>query len=599
MAMFAMPARREQHDNIRKYVHMISVRKLISFLTPYRKWTILAPTLMLLEVAMDLAQPWMMKRIIDEGIGGMNLAFVIQAGALMIVLALIGAAGGIGCSIFAVKAAQGIGADLRAAIFRKIQAFSFGNLDQLGSGALITRLTSDVIQVQEAVLSLLRIMVRAPLMMIGSFAMAILIAPRLAWMPFGLMLLVLLGATLIIRKAYPLYGLVQTELDGLNTAMQENLAGIRVVKAFARAAREISRFKHINARLTDKSIRVARMTVSAMPMMMILVNIGVVAALWFGGIQVNRGNMHVGQIVAFINYLQRALMSLMMIGMMVMQLSKAAASAKRIQQSLSIEPDVKNKPRARPTDYARGRIVFEKVSFSYDGHSGKALHNVSFTAEAGQTVALLGSTGSGKSTLAHLIPRFYDATFGYVTFDGIDVRDLDQAFLRRNVGIVLQETILFSGSIRDNIRYGRSDAGDDAVIAAAEIAQAHAFIRNLPRGYDTALGRRGVNLSGGQKQRIAIARALLARPVVLILDDCASAVDIETEAEIMAAIEKEMRGCTRFIIAQRIGAVMHADKIIVLDEGRIAAEGPHGELMNSSPVYRDFFESQFGSGRQE
>lgn len=548
---------------------------------------------------MDLAQPWMIQRIIDDGVAKLNLKFVIQSGAVMIVLALIGAAGGIGCSIFAVKASQGFGADIRAALFRKVQEFSFGNLDRLGTGPLITRLTSDVAQVQEAVQAMLRIMVRAPLMMIGSCAMAILIAPRLAWLPLGAMALVLLSVALIMRRAYPLYGRVQAELDSLNTAMQENLAGMRVVKAFARAAREISRFKGVNARLMDISLRVARVTISTMPVMMILINISVVAVLWIGGVQVSRGDMQAGQIVAFINYLQRALMSLLMVGMMVMQFSRAAASAARIQQSLAIKPRVKNKPCPRPASAPLGRVVFDNVSFSYDEHSGDpALENISFAAENGQTIAILGSTGSGKSTLAHLIPRFYDATAGRIMFDGTDVRDVDQALLRAQISIVLQESILFSGTIRDNIRYGRPDADDEAVMAAASTAQAHDFIVKLPHGYDTILGQRGVNLSGGQKQRIAIARALLMRPAVLILDDSTSAVDIETEARIQSALRDQYR-CTRFIITHRISTAMNMDRILVLDDGHLAAEGTHCQLLASSPIYRDFCESQIGKDEEQ
>ena len=576
---------------------MNSARRLAKFLKPYRLWAILAPLFMVLEVAMDLTQPYMIERIVDDGVAKMNLPYVLQAGGLMIVLALIGAVGGAGCTVFAVWAATGTSADIRAATFRKVQSLSFGNLDKLGTGQLITRLTNDVTQIQEAVLSLLRIMVRAPLIMIGSLIMAILTAPQLAFIPLLLMVLVLAGLAWIISRAYPMFSQVQSRIDSLNTVMQENLAGVRVVKAFVRAPHEIRRFNVTNDGLMNQIIRVARITAATMPMMMILMSLGIVAVLWFGGVQVVQGSMLIGQIIAFINYLMNTLMSLMMVSMLVLQISRAAASADRIQQVLDSDPDIIDKPGARHDFVPRGRVAFEHVTFSYDGGGGDpVLRDISFVAEPGQTVALLGSTGAGKSSLVHLIPRFYDVTGGRVTLDGVDVRDVEQVALRRNIGIALQEAVLFSGAIRDNIRYGRPEASDDEVIAAAKAAQAHEFIMTLPAGYDTLLGQRGVNLSGGQKQRLAIARALLVRPAVLILDDSTSAVDVETEAKIQDALEELMRDRTSFVIAQRISTVLKADKILVIDDGVVAAEGNHGQLLTSSSIYRDIYESQLGNG---
>jgi ATP-binding cassette subfamily B protein len=448
---------------------MNSIRKLASFLRPYRLWAILAPLLMLLEVAMDLTQPWLVARIIDIGIAQRDLNFVTQTCGLMIVFALMGAVGGVGCTIYAVLASQHFGADLRAALFRKVQTLSFGNLDKLGAGPLITRLTNDVTQMQEAVAVLLRILVRAPLLMVGSLIMAILTAPQLAYLPLVLMVLVLIGVTFVVRKAYPMFSQVQARLDQLNSVMQENLAGVRVVKAFVRAAKEIDRFNLANVRLTDQIIRVARVTVIVMPMMMILMNLGVVAVLWFGGAQITQGAMHVGQIVAFVNYLQQTLMNLLMVSMLVLQLSRAAASADRIEQLIDSQPDVQNKPNAKEQFTPRGRVAFENVTFSYDGHAGDpVLKDISFVAEPGQTVALLGSTGAGKSSLVNLIPRFYDVTGGRVTIDGVDVRDVDQSTLRRNIGVALQEAVLFSGTVRDNIRYGKPIATDEEVVAAAK-----------------------------------------------------------------------------------------------------------------------------------
>jgi ATP-binding cassette subfamily B protein len=440
-------------------------------------------------------------------------------------------------------------------------------------------------------------MVRAPLLMIGSLVMAIVTAPQLAWIPLILMVLVLAGLVLIISRAYPMFSQVQARIDTMNTVMQENLAGVRVVKAFARAPYEIRRFNNANDNLMNQIIRVARLVALTFPMMMILMNLGVVAVLWFGGYQVTQGQMQVGQIIAFINYLTTTLFSLMMVSMLVLQTSRAAASADRIQQVLESTPQIQDKPGAHDEFHPRGTVSFEHVTFSYDGSDGDpVLKDINFVAEPGQTVALLGSTGAGKTSLVHLIPRFYDVNSGRVTIDGVDVRDVAQPALRRNIGIALQEAVLFSGTIRDNIRYGRPEASDDEVVAAARLAQAHDFITAQPDGYNTLLGQRGVNLSGGQKQRLAIARALLVRPAVLIFDDSTSSVDVETETKIQDALEDPMHERTTFVIAQRISTVLKADKILVIDDGMVAAEGTHSQLLATSPIYRDIYDSQLGNG---
>jgi ATP-binding cassette subfamily B multidrug efflux pump len=574
---------------------MKSSLKLARFLKPYRKWAILAPLLMILEVAMDLMQPRLIQRIVDEGIAQLDMSVVTNTGLLMVGLALIGAVGGLGCTVFATLSAQGFGADLRYTLFRKVQSFSFGNLDDLETGQLVTRLTNDVTQVQQVVAMLLRIMVRAPFMLLGSLLMAILTSPRLALLLLVLTPLVLVALIWVISKATPLFGQVQRKLDDLNTVMQENLAGVRVVKAFVRAQHEIQRFRTTNGGLMEQTVRAAQTVAVAMPFMMLAVNLGAVGAIWFGGLQVTYGTMHLGQIIAFVNYLMRTLMSLMMVSMLVMMTARAQASAERIQEVLDSAPRIESRPDAVAVFVPRGRVAFEGVTFSYDGNgSAPVLKDINFVAEPGQTVAILGATGSGKSSLIHLIPRFYDVTGGRVTIDGVDVRDIEKEVLRRNVGIALQESVLFSGTIRDNIRYGRPDATDEEVIAAAQAAQAQQFISEFPDGYDTVLGQRGVNLSGGQKQRIAIARALLIQPAVLILDDSTSSVDVETETKIQDALEDVMKGRTSFVIAQRISTVLNADKILVLDDGQIAAEGTHRELLASSPIYREIYESQLG-----
>ncbi|MBE0697589.1 MAG: ABC transporter ATP-binding protein [Anaerolineaceae bacterium] len=571
--------------------------KLAKYLKPYWRWAALAPFLMMLEVFMDLMQPRMVQRIVDEGIRLLDMNLVIQTGLLMVGLAVIGALGGMSNGFFAENVAQGFGADLRETLFRKVQSFSFGNLDELDTGQLITRLTNDVTQVQEAIVMILRMLVRAPLLLVGSLVMAITTSPQLAFLPLILMPFELAAVIWIVNKATPMFTRVQERLDTLNGVMQENLAGVRVVKAFVRAVYEEARFGKANVNLTNQTVRAARAVAIMPPFMMVTINLGIIGVLWFGGRNVVQGTMQVGQIIAFVSYLTTTLFSLMMVSQMVIQLARAEASAKRIQEVLEKEPEVQDKPGAAVLKHYSGRVTFKNVTFSYNGNSETpVLKGVSFTAEPGQTVAILGTTGAGKSSLVNLIPRFYDVKSGRVAIDGVDVRNLDQESLRRQIGIALQEVVLFSGTIRDNIRYGRPEATDEEVIAAAKAAQAHEFILSFPDTYDTQLGQRGVNLSGGQKQRIAIARALLLQPSILILDDSTSAVDVETESKIQEALETIMEQSTSFVIAQRISTVLKADKILVLDDGQIAAEGTHRELMANSRIYREIYESQLGNG---
>ena len=577
---------------------MFNGRKLLRFLKPYRVWAILAPLMMMLEVAMDLMQPRMVQRIVDEGIAKLDLNVVLQTGLMMVGIALIGAVGGVLCGIFAETAGVGFGADLREHMFRKVQSLSFGNLDDLDTGQMITRLTNDVTHVQEAVVMMQRILVRAPLLLIGSLIMAVITSPELAFLPLILMPIELVAVVLIVRKAAPMYTLVQERLDNLNEVMQENLAGVRVVKAFVRRVFEEQRFGRANTNLTEQSVSAARMVAIMPGFMMLTLNLGIVGVLWFGGIRVNQGGMQLGQIIAFVNYLTTTLFSLMMVSQLVIMLARAEASARRVVEVLDKQPEVQDTPNALTDLPARGQVKLDNVSFRYNGkESDPVLKGISFTAEPGQMVAILGTTGAGKSSLVNLIPRFYDVDGGRVLIDGVDVRDVDQETLRQTVGVALQEVVLFSGTIRDNIRYGKPDASEEEVMAAAKTAQAHDFITAFPDGYDTQLGQRGVNLSGGQKQRIAIARALLIDPTVLILDDSTSAVDVETEAKIQHALENRAANLTSIVIAQRISTVLKADKILVLDDGQIAAEGTHRDLLENSPIYREIYESQLGAAQ--
>jgi ATP-binding cassette subfamily B multidrug efflux pump len=575
---------------------MKSLRRMIHFVKPYWKSSILALVLLLGMVASDLLIPRLTQWVVDEGIARHDMRTILTISLMMLGAAVLSALFAIANTVLSVRVGQGVSADLRSKLVRKVQAFSFGNLDRIQTGQLLVRATSDVNQVQMVIMMSLRILTRAPLWMVGSIIMLILTSPRLALMMSLLMPLILGLVWLFANRARSLFLMVQEKLDKLNEVLQENLAGVRVVKAFVRVEHENARFDQANSDLMAQTINVMRLLATLLPTMLNIVNLGVVGVIWFGGNLAIGGDLTVGEVMASINYLSYSLFPMLMLGMMIGPLSAADASAGRIMEVLDSTADVQNRPQARDLSVAQGRVAFEGVCFSYDGLdcAEAVLKDIGLVAEPGQEVAILGATGSGKSSLIHLIPRFYDVTEGRVTLDGVDVRDIPLDALRAQVGIALQEAVLFSGTIRDNIRYGRPDAMEEEVVAAAKAAQAHDFITAFPDGYDTLIGQRGVNLSGGQKQRIAIARALLVQPQVLILDDSTSAVDVETEAKIQAALDELMVGRTSFVIAQRISTVLNADKIVVLDRGQIAAIGTHAELMASSPIYREIYESQLG-----
>lgn len=572
---------------------MKSFRALARYMAPYRVAALVAPLLMALEVAMDLTQPRLLQRIVDVGIAHHDLPLVTHTGFLMICAALIGLIGGGGCTVFAMIATYNFGADIRSDLFRKVQALSCADLDRLETGRLVTRLTNDVDQVQDAAGMFLRILVRAPLLVIGSFLMAVVTSPSLSLLILAICPLVVAAFLFVTRRGHDLFLAVQDRLDRVNVVLQENLAGVRVVKAFVRAPHESARFGGANEELRETTVRAQSLVAGMPPIMMLLVNLGVVGVLWFGGSLVHAGHAHVGQILAFINYLTQMLGSLMMVGMLLMQVTRADASAARVLEVLKTEPPVQDPAEPVPAGPALGRVEFQDVEFRYDGAEAEpVLRGVSFTAEPGETVAILGATGSGKSTLVHLIARLYDVTSGRILVDGVDVRRLRQEELRGRIAMVPQETILFSGTVRDNIRFGRPEAGDALVEEAARLAQAHSFVEALPAGYETLLGQRGTSLSGGQKQRLAIARALACRPAILILDDCTSAVDGATEAQILDGLKSWEHRCTRLVVAQRIGAVAAADKILVLDDGAVAAIGTHRELLRTSPLYQEIARSQ-------
>ncbi len=576
---------------------MKPLRRMIHFVKSYRKKAILSLILLLGMVFADLLIPRLTQRVIDEGIAKQDMGMILTTSLLMLGAAVLSASFAVGNTLLSVRVGMGVSTDLRSALVRKVQTFSFGNLDRIQTGQLLVRATSDVNQVTTIVQMSLRILTRAPLWMIGSVVMLITTSRQLALLMLALLPVIGVIIGFFLTRARSLFVSVQRKLDTLNQVMQENLAGVRVVKAFVRDEHENARFDQANTDLMAENTKVMQLTATLLPTMLFLVNVAVVGVVWLGGQLAISGNLTVGEIVASINYMSYSLFPMMMLGGMTGPLSAADASAGRIWEVLDSTAEVQDRPNAQPPPNVTGRVAFEDVCFSYNHDCQElVLQDVNLVAEPGQTVAILGATGSGKSSLTYLIPRFYDVERGRVTLDGVDVRDIPLDALRTQMGIALQEAVLFSGTIRDNLRYGRPDASDEEVIAAAKAAQAHDFITAFPDGYDTLVGQRGVNLSGGQKQRIAIARALLVQPKVLILDDSTSAVDVETEAKIEAALERLMADSTTFVIAQRISTVLNADKIVVLDQGQIAAEGTHAELMVSSPIYREIYESQLGNG---
>ncbi|MEK4105297.1 ABC transporter ATP-binding protein [Paenibacillus sp. FSL R10-2791] len=566
--------------------------KLKHYLRPYWVWCVLAPLLMLVEVTMDLLQPTLMASIVDKGVMTKDLSHIFSTGLIMLGVAFIGLIGGVGCTIFSSIASQNFGNDLRISLFEHIQKFSNKNLDQLKTGSLITRLTNDVVQLQTFVQMILR-SIRSPLLLVGSLVMAIRISPMLTLIlavAVPLLSLILYG---LIRLSFPLFQKMQVKLDGVNTVLQENLSGIRVVKAFVRANHEQKRFNTANKDYTEIAIKAVRLMSLNMPLMMLVLNASIVAVLWFGGVQSWNGGLPVGQLIAFINYITQLLMSMLMLSNMLTFFSRAKVSADRENEVFSTISEIKEVANAKKDAIHNGRIVFDNVSFAYDpSDENLVLDDINFTAEPGETVAILGATGTGKSSLVSLIPRFYEVSSGSITIDGSDTRMIALEDLRSRIGFVMQQAILFSGTIRDNIRYGRPDATDEEVEEAAIAAEAHSFILELPQGYDTELGQRGINLSGGQKQRLSIARALLIQPTILIMDDSTSALDAATESRIRQMLKTRLRSSTNILIAQRVTSVIDADRILVLENGRIAVQGTHVGLMNSSEIYRDIWRSQ-------
>ncbi len=574
---------------------MKNVSRAITYLRNYWPVALGGGLALLLVNAANLITPQLLKTLIDEGISQFDMNRVWQVAGALVGVAVVRGLFNFLQAYWSEVASQGVAYDLRNTIFEKLQNLSFSYHDRAQTGKLMTRMTSDVELVQHFVGRGALLLASAILMLLGTLVIMFVMNWKLALVVFVVVPLILGFFSYFVRKIMPISRDVQRKLGALNTILQENLAGMRVVKAFAREDYEIERYLRQNETLLDENINMMKLFSSSFPMVFFIANLGMVGVIWYGGLEVIGLRLTLGELVAFTGYLGFMLMPIFQMGMIGAMLSRAEASAQRIFEVVDARSAVEEKPDALALTNLQGHIEFDQVGFRYVGGQEDVIQAVSFTAEPGQTIAILGQTGAGKSSIINLIPRFYDVTAGQVRIDGHDVRDLQLDSLRKQVGIVLQETTLFSGSIRDNIAYGRPDATLDEIIAAAQAAQADEFINELPEGYETEVGERGVGLSGGQKQRIAIARALLVDPRILILDDSTSSVDAETEYKIQQALDELMEGRTSFVIAQRISTVRNADQILLLGDGHLVAQGRHEDLLQTSEIYVEILETQFSS----
>ncbi|SFG41249.1 ATP-binding cassette, subfamily B [Desulfotomaculum arcticum] len=566
--------------------------KLLRFLKPFA-WSVAAVlVLVLLQSLADLYLPTLMSDIVDIGIVNGDNQYVLRIGGLMLLFAAGSALCMITASFLSSRVATGLGRNLRSMVFSRVESYSLHEFDQLGTASLITRTTNDITQIQQVLVVMMRMMVSAPMMSIGGIIMAVSKDAVLS-LVFVVVLPVLAGTILLIfRKGVPLFKAMQVNLDKLNRVVREGLTGIRVVRAFNRLDHERERFLAANSDLTGTAIKVNKLMAVLMPVMMLVMNLSTIAIVWFGGIRVDHGDMQVGDMMAFLQYAMQIMFSLIMISFMFIMLPRAEASAVRINEVLDIVPEIKDAEKVKHAAGQRGFVEFKNVTFSYPGAEQPAISNISFTAGPGEVTAIIGGTGSGKSTLINLIPRFYDIDRGSILIDGVDVREMSQAGLRAKIGLVPQNAVLFTGTIADNIRYGKEDAADEEVRRAAETAQATEFITGMKDGFDSVIAQGGTNVSGGQKQRLAIARALVRRPEIYVFDDALSALDYKTDARLRAALRKETADAAVLIVAQRVSTVMGADRIIVMEEGKIAGIGSHRELLDTCEVYREIVFSQ-------
>lgn len=578
------------------------MKRWFKYIKPYWVYFVLGPLCMIVEVIGEVFIPKLYSQIINNGVNNQNVGYIVGMAALMVGVSVLMLLGGVGGAYFGAKASVNFGADLRQNLYNKVQKYSFANIDKFQTGSLVTRLTNDVTQMQNMVNMLLRMCLRAPGMMIGAIIMAVIMNARLALILAVIMPFMIIVLFFLIKYAFPKFGIMQTKLDALNTNVQESITNIRVVKSFVREGHQRKTFAKANKDLKDTGISAMNVMIIMMPLMMLFMNLASLAVVWFGGQEVMdtvinaTGGMDVGDLSAFLTYITQILSSLMMLSMLFVFSSRALASSKRVREVLDEVPDIDD---ANAADADRkvtnGDIEFRNVVFRYYKTSeDPVLDHINFKVRGGQTVGIIGSTGCGKTTLVSMIPRLYDADEGEIVVDGVNVRDYSLKNLRDGVGMVLQKNVLFSGTIAQNLEWGDENATHDEIVSAAEKAQANGFVSAIKDGYDTVLDQGGTNVSGGQKQRLCIARALLKKPKILILDDSTSAVDTATESRIRTALKTDLAGTTKIIIAQRISSVMDADEIIVMSDGRITGIGKHDELIRSNEEYREIYISQTG-----
>lgn len=566
--------------------------RLFKLLKPYRLPIALVLILIFIQTLSELYLPTLMADIVDVGIVQGDTSYILKIGGFMLLVAAFGVVCSIAAGFLSSKVSVGFGRRLRGKIFAHVERFSLQEFDKIGTASLITRTTNDINQVQQVLTMMLRMMIMAPMMCIGGIIMAVSKDAQLSLVLVFVIPILVTAIVTIAVKGMPLFKAMQVKLDKLNLVLREGLTGIRVIRSFNRIDHESRRFDEANLDLTQTAVKVNRLMASLMPIMMLVLNFSTIAILWFGGLRIGNGDMQVGALMAFIQYAMQIMFSLLMVSMMFVMIPRASASAARINEVLEMTPEIKDPVQPKTSRGRQGYIEFRDVTFSYPGAEKPALSNISFHANPGEVTAIIGGTGSGKSTLINLIPRFYDVDSGQILVDGVDVREMSQESLREKIGLVPQKALLFTGTITDNIRYGRETATDEEIRHAARIAQAEEFITGMKDGFDSIIAQGGANVSGGQKQRLSIARALVRKPEIYAFDDSFSALDFRTDARLRAALKEETTNSTVLLVAQRVSTVMDADRIIVLDEGKIAGIGTHRELMDTCKVYREIVSSQ-------
>lgn len=571
--------------------------KILKFIKPYRIAAYIALILMLIELSVELLQPLLIGKIIDEGILNNDMSVVLYWGGMMLVLSLIAFFSGITNSYYAAYVGQNLGFSIRKKLMKKVQSFSFTNFNTFPHASLITRMTNDVTQVQNIVFMGLRIMLRAPLLIIGSLILAVLVNWQLALIFLITIPIVVVFLVVVMTKGGKMFRSVQQKLDTVNNVMQESLIGLRLIKAYNRRTHEVKKFTNVSNNLREQTASALRLMEAAMPALLFIMNVCIIFILWIGREQLQATNIEVGEVVSIINYATRMTTAFSMFSFIIMAFSRARASSERIVEVLEAKIDLEDEEDGKSLEQLKGAVTFEHVSFRYPGMSSYVLKDISFHVRPGETVAILGSTGAGKSSILQLIPRLYDPTEGAVYVDGMNLKDIKMDDLRKRIGFTPQESILFSGTVEENLAWGKSDASLSEMKAAAKDAQIHETITDLKDGYETKLGQKGINLSGGQKQRLSVARALIRKPNILILDDSTSALDLQTESKVLDAIDENK--CTLFIVTQKLSTAKRADKIMLIDDGKIIEEGTHDQLMNTSALYREIAYSQSEQGAMD